>query len=155
MVDLLWFAQKNPFDQRKVDNGSVADSVIPPRPTPRSLEVLLVDDDELIQSSAGGLLGGLGHKVTIAACGEAALKCLEDGLQPDVVILDVNMPGLGGAGTLPLIRASHPALPILVTTGRVDQVALDLVKSAPFVSLLPKPFDIKELREHLNNLTKV
>jgi len=121
----------------------------PTLPAPRSLEVLLIDDDELIQSSMQAILAILGHKVMAATSGEEALKQLEAGAQPDVVILDMNMPGLGGAGTLPRLRALQPEVPVLLATGRVDQAALDLTRAFPRVSLLPKPFSVKELQRQL------
>ena len=114
-----------------------------------SLDVLLVDDDELIQSSMQGMLQRLGHRVTLARRGEEALALLAAGLNPEVVILDVNMPGLGGAGTLPRLRALRPSLPVLLATGRADQTAQDLVQGHPFVTLLSKPFGMKELQAQL------
>ena len=117
-----------------------------------SLKVLLVDDDELIQSSMQGILELLGHSVTVAPSGEEALARLATGLEPDVVILDMNMPGLGGARTLPRLRALCPAVPVLLATGRVDQTALDLVATDPHVTLLSKPFGMKELQQHLEPL---
>jgi CheY-like chemotaxis protein len=107
--------------------------------------VLVVDDDELIQASMGALLNALGHRVTTLASGEEALAALGAGLQPDVVILDLNMPGLGGSGTLPLLRALRPALPVLLATGRADQSALDLIASDPRTTLLGKPFTMQDL----------
>jgi CheY-like chemotaxis protein len=95
------------------------------------------------------ILKMLGHTVTIASSGEEALVELEVGSEPDVVFLDMNMPGLGGAGTLPLIRALRPTLPVVIATGRSDQVVRDLVRTYPLVTQLPKPFGIKELRQHL------
>ncbi|MFN7958334.1 MAG: PAS domain S-box protein [Holophagaceae bacterium] len=121
----------------------------PLMPFDRSLEVLLVDDDELIQNSMLGMLELLGHRPVLATSGEEALARLEGGLQPDVVILDMNMPGLGGAGTLPRLRALRPRVPVLLTTGRADQTAQDLVQAHPFVTLLSKPFGIRELQAHL------
>jgi signal transduction histidine kinase/CheY-like chemotaxis protein len=113
------------------------------------LRVLLVDDDELIQSSMQALLELLGHPTTAVLSGEAALAELEAGLQPDVVILDMNMPGLGGAGTLPRLRALRPGVPVLLATGRADQAALDLIQAHPGVILLSKPFTMAQLRQHL------
>ena len=114
-----------------------------------SLNLLLVDDDELIQSSMQGILEHLGHQITIAPSGEEAIAKLTAGLRPDLVILDMNMPGLGGVGTLPRLRAMLPMVPVLLATGRADQVAQDLVKAHPFVTLLSKPFGMKELQTHL------
>ena len=111
-----------------------------------------MDDDELIRQSMQSSLELMGHHLTTASSGEAALQQVESGLQPDVVILDMNMPGLGGSGTLPPLRALCPGLPIILATGRVDQRALDLVEAHAPVALLPKPFDMATLREHLDPL---
>ncbi len=111
-----------------------------------SLKVLLVDDDELIQTAVRMLLEVLGHQVATAASGEDALTMLAAGHVADLVILDMNMPGLGGSGTLPRLRALNPAIPVLLATGRADQAALDLVANHPLVTLLPKPFSAAELQ---------
>jgi len=118
-------------------------------PEPVGLTVLLVDDDELIQSSTQMLLELLGHTVTGVTCGEDALEKLESGYRPEVVILDINMPGLGGARTLARLRALEPMLPVLLSTGRVDQTAMNLLGAYPHVTLLPKPFTLSELRGYL------
>jgi len=116
------------------------------------LRVLLVDDDELIVESLGEILGLFGHATTAVASGEEALAQLKAGLVPDLVILDMNMPGLGGAATLPHLRRLCPATPVVLTTGKADQAALDLVAADPFVTLLAKPFTMEELRRHLERL---
>ena len=113
------------------------------------LEVLLVDDDEDIQDALGSILDMRGHRHRAVGSGEEALAELEGGFQPDAVLLDMNMPGLGGAGTLPLLRALRPSLPVLLCTGRVDQDALDLVQAHDKVTLLPKPFSADTLQRTL------
>jgi CheY-like chemotaxis protein len=114
-----------------------------------ALNVLVVDDDELLRNSMLALLTILGHKTTLSQCGEEALAQLEAGFEPDVVILDINMPGLGGFGTLPRLRVLHPQIPVLISTGRVDQAVLNLLETDLFTTLLPKPFSLGQLREHL------
>ena len=120
--------------------------------SPGALNVLVVDDDELIQSTMQAVLEVLGHNVTAALSGEEALAKLEAGVQPDAVILDMNMPGLGGTGTLPRLRALRPTVPVLLSTGRADEAALNLIKAHPHVTLLSKPFSMKELQQHLERL---
>jgi CheY-like chemotaxis protein len=118
-----------------------------------TLKILLVDDDDLIQSSVQAILECLGYTaVTTAASGEEALAMLEEGLEPDLVILDMNMPGLGGMGTLPRLRVLRPELPVLLATGRVDQTALTLASANSGVTLLTKPFGLRELQKHLENI---
>jgi PAS domain S-box-containing protein len=133
---------------------------LPPEDGPRlspptdALFVLLVDDDELIQSTMQTMLKMMGHRVASADCGEEALAQLGSGLAPDVVILDMNMPGLGGSGTLPRLRALQPEVPVLLATGRADQTAVDLTEAFPNVTLLPKPFGINELQRYLQRLRR-
>ncbi|GLH74361.1 hypothetical protein GETHLI_28630 [Geothrix limicola] len=118
----------------------------------QALSVLLVDDDDLVRASTQALLESLGHAALAAPSGEAALAELESGARPDLVILDMNMPGLSGAGTLPRLRALRPEVPILLATGQVDQAALALIEAYPRVTLLAKPFDRNDLLRHLHDL---
>ena len=137
-----------------VANTPAPTAVLHPKLLSGTLSVLLVDDDELIQSSIQAILETLGHGVTAAFSGEEALQMLATGSKPDLIILDMNMPGLGGTGTLPRLRAILPTVPILLATGRADQSALDLANAHPFVTLLAKPFSMKELQQHLEVLER-
>ena len=119
---------------------------------PRKLKVLLVDDDEIPRNTTYEVLTRMGHAALAVGSGEAALTQLEAGFQPDVVILDMNMPGLGGLATLPRLRTLFPKLPVIISTGRADQTTLDLTLNEPFVTLLPKPFAMEELRGRLERL---
>lgn len=77
---------------------------------------------------------------------------LEAKLEPDLVILDMNVPGLGGAGTLPRLRVLSPTRPVLLNTERADQAALDLASRPSGVALLSEPFGLRELQKHLENI---
>ena len=141
------------FPARAADLKTQAAAAIPrPEPASRALAVLLVDDDDLIQKSTRILVEALGHQVSGAASGEEAMAMLEQGLRPDVVILDMNMPGYGGKGTLPRLRALCPDLPVLLATGRADQEALELVAAHPRVTLMAKPYSLQELQGQLRKL---
>jgi signal transduction histidine kinase len=129
-----------------------ASATIPLKTPFRTLSVLVVDDDELIQSTLVAMLDILNHSISSAWSGEEALVRLESGLVPDAVILDMNMPGLGGDGTLPRLRALFPALPVFLATGRVDESALNLTRKYPHVTLLSKPFSMLELQQCLSTL---
>ncbi len=116
------------------------------------LDVLLVDDDDLVQGSIQMLLEVMGHRVNTAGTGERALRLLEEGLEPDLVILDMNMPGLGGTGTLPRLRGLRPKVPVLLSTGRADHAAVDLASAHPGVILVAKPFGLRELQAHIESV---
>jgi len=70
---------------------------------------------------------------------------LAAGLEADLVILDLNMPGLGGAGTLPLLRALRPALPVLLATGRLDDATVSALRKDGKALGIFKPFSMAEL----------
>lgn len=119
-----------------------------------SLRVLVVDDDALVQTSLELMLTGLHHRTTLATSGEEAIRRFEEGLEVDLVVLDLNMPGLGGEASLPHLRRLRPDLPVLLSTGRTDQRALDLAARTSRVSLLSKPFTIEEIRQRIEELTR-
>ena len=111
--------------------------------------MLIVDDDDLVLSTTAMLVEALGYNATPSTTGEAAVEAVLGGLQPDLVILDLHMPGLGGTGTLHRLRALCPELPILIATGLADQKAHDLVQAHAGVNLLAKPFTIAALQGRL------
>ncbi|WP_306600871.1 PocR ligand-binding domain-containing protein [Geothrix sp. 21YS21S-2] len=134
-----------------------ASAAAPGRPEPAAprpagdaapMNVLVVDDDELIRCTMQVLLELLGTCPSTASTGEEALEALTLGPLPDVVILDMNMPGLGGSGTLPRLRERWP-VPVLLATGHVDRAVLDLVDRFPAVVLLPKPYSLDDVKRGL------
>ena len=70
----------------------------------------------------------------------------------DLVILDMNMPIMSGAETLPRILAQRPNLPVLMATGYSDEDIVPLLVGRPNVQSLRKPFSIQELAERLAGL---
>ena len=146
-------AMRFPVSEPVVTDHEVASGAWAAVPA-QTLRILLVDDDELIRSSTGMVVQTLGHSVTTSSSGEEALALVEAGLRPEAVILDMNMPGMGGAGTLPRLRELLPGVPVLLSSGRTDQAALDLSKVHPSVLLLPKPFSITELKACLESLAE-
>jgi CheY-like chemotaxis protein len=133
---------------------STEESLPPPGATPpaeprQETFILLVDDDALILESAGALISRLGYTPVLATTGEEALALLEVGLEPALVILDMDMPGLGGARTLPWIRALRPDLPVVISTGGHSPKVAELIQAYPRITLLPKPYGLRELKERL------
>jgi signal transduction histidine kinase/CheY-like chemotaxis protein len=84
------------------------------------LRVLMVDDDALIAMSSVDMLEDLGHVVTEANSGAAALTLLEAGQEFDLMITDYSMPGMNGAELGREARKLYPKLPILVASGYAE-----------------------------------
>ena len=80
------------------------------------LQVLVVDDDVAVRSSLRLALEDAGHEVAEAGDGEEALALLA-GRPADVVLLDINLPGLGGLDALPRVRETAPAAAVIMVTG--------------------------------------
>ncbi|MCM2314076.1 MAG: ATP-binding protein, partial [Thermoanaerobaculia bacterium] len=119
-------------------------------PTMGRLQILLVDDDALILESFPPLLEAMGHEVETADCGLAAISRLEAGLSVDLVILDMNMPGLTGAETLPRILELRPEQAVLISTGFSDTDLSELIGENPRIRSLRKPFTAEELEDVLS-----
>ncbi|TLS67893.1 response regulator [Mariprofundus erugo] len=80
--------------------------------------VLLVDDEELLREVGAGVLESSGLEVHTVASGEEALEVLAAGVvRPDLVLLDMNMPGIGGLETLRAIRNRYDAMKVVILTG--------------------------------------
>ncbi|HJV49517.1 MAG TPA: PAS domain S-box protein [Geothrix sp.] len=126
--------------------GVAAASPVVMEPEER-LRVLLVDDDELIREAVAPMLEVLGHAVVAANDGFDAIRLLKAGLKADLVILDMNMPGLNGAETLPRILELRPDMPVIMATGYSDHEVAPLLEGRPTVSSLRKPFSLKEVRQ--------
>ena len=83
--------------------------------------VLLVEDEELVARTVRRILEAAGHSVILAGDGREALAAYREHRdEVQAVVLDLTMPGLGGAATYRELRALAPLLPILVTSGYAD-----------------------------------
>ncbi len=107
-------------------------------------KVLIVDDDSAIRRALRNTLHGMGFDVDDAASGEAALDLVRD-VEYDVVLLDINMPGIGGIRACREIRKSLPLLGILMLTVRDREEDKVSALDAGADDYITKPFNIREL----------
>ena len=107
--------------------------------------VLVADDERGICDAFSQWLVSDGHEAVIASSGEQALAQIEQ-VVPDVVFLDVRMPGMGGLKALEAMRRLAPDLPVIVMTahGTVD-TAMEAVKLGAF-DYLGKPVELAAMR---------
>lgn len=113
--------------------------------TPTSPTILVVDDERPQRELLGGFVRALGFQCREASSGEEALAVICDAT-PDMVLLDVRMPGMDGIETLAAIRKTAGDLPVLLITAHADlRQAVDAVKSGAD-DYLTKPVDLDELK---------
>ncbi len=112
--------------------------------------VLIVDDEATIIESLEGILSDDGFEVMHAFNGYEALKKIESE-SPDIVLLDIWMPGMDGIETLKEIKKIAPNLPVVMITGHgTIESAVDSTKSGAY-DFLEKPLSIDKVMVTINN----
>lgn len=109
--------------------------------------VLLVDDEEIVRGTAAEMLKALGYTVRTVDSAEAALRLLDDGLVPDLLVTDHLMPGMTGTDLARQVQARLGRVPTLIVSGyaEVEGLARDYAH-------LPKPFRQADLARALTLL---
>jgi signal transduction histidine kinase len=107
--------------------------------------ILIIDDEEVVLDSCTQILEGSGHLIQTAPDGTTGLK-LVDEFQPDLVFVDLKMPGLPGMEVLARINELDPTIVTVVITGFATVgSAVDAMKKGAY-DFLPKPFTPDEFR---------
>ena len=112
-------------------------------------KVLIADDEKAICDAFGDLLTADGHAAITASNGDDALKMV-DAEHPDVVFLDIRMPGRNGLDVLKELSQSHPKLPVILMTayGTVD-TAVQAMHYKAF-EYLGKPVELAKIRKTIS-----
>ena len=109
-----------------------------------SLNIVLVEDHDLLRTVTESVLKEAGHNILALGCAEEVDEALS-GMNPDLYILDLNLPGEDGISLARRIRRSHPRVGIIMTTVRSEVTdRLDGYESGADI-YLPKPTDPSEL----------
>jgi DNA-binding response OmpR family regulator len=108
--------------------------------------IILADDDEIVGEVARDALIDAGHAVGVLSDGKEALRTIR-AKRPDLVILDCNMPEMGGILVLREMRNAPELcdIPVLILTGRQSQQDVDLAMYNGADDYLKKPLDPDEL----------
>lgn len=112
--------------------------------------ILIVDDEPSIQKSLSGLLLDEGFEVIMASNGYEALKIIDEE-SPDLVLLDIWMPGIDGIETLKEIKKKNPHLQVIMITGHgTIETAVKATKFGAF-DFIEKPLSIDKVIVGINN----
>ncbi len=107
--------------------------------------ILIVDDEQSQRQLLGGYLRSLHYKTSEAASAEEMLVALDQQV-PDLILLDVRLPGISGIDSLPGIRDRSDSVPVLLITAYADvRQAVNAVKAGAN-DYLSKPIDLGELK---------
>jgi CheY-like chemotaxis protein len=118
--------------------------------------VLVVDDDPNLRHLVSVRLQKAGHRVIAADSAAEALAVVQDRGAPDVVVLDVTMPGMTGLELLPIMRTLDgcASLPAIFLSGRVDHADVEAGRALG-ATYLTKPFSAVALVNAVERLAPV
>ena len=131
--------------------GASSEESTPQEPARSTLKVLYVDDEEeFVRTMAERMeMRALGGEVALS--GEEALRMLE-GDVPDVMVLDLRMPGLDGTEVLRRVKSTYPQVEVIVLTGRGSEQDEEEAKNLGAFAYLTKPVDINQLMEAIREI---
>ena len=121
--------------------------------TARMPEILVVDDEQHILDVVVYVLEEAGFTVASAMDGDMALEAVQCSA-PDLVILDLTMPGLSGWELFRAMRAAVPGLPVIMLTSRSDEIDRVLGLELGADDYVTKPFSSRELLARARNILR-
>jgi len=116
-----------------------------PAPRGRGQHVLFVDDEPGLARIGSRRLGILGYRVTLAGNGREALERFRADSSIEVVITDFTMPGMNGLELARELTRIRPEVPVVMTTGYIDEFPPEAVAEAGVQRLVMKPLGMEEL----------
>jgi two-component system, OmpR family, phosphate regulon sensor histidine kinase PhoR len=117
------------------------------------IHVLVVDDEQDIREGSERILKRMGFSVSTAASGETALERFQE-KKPDIVLLDLKMPGMDGMEALKRIREIDARAIVIVITGYATvETAIQAMKNGAY-DFIPKPFEPDQLRIIVNRASE-
>ena len=113
--------------------------------------VLVVDDTPDNLALMAELLGER-YRVKVANSGERALKAAQSEPVPDLVLLDIMMPGMDGLECLEILKKKHPKTAIIMITALKDEARIATAKRLGALQYIIKPFSLSYLESELLKL---
>ena len=114
-------------------------------------KVLVIDDEEGIRNLLDTLLNRKGYDVILADSGQKGLEVFRRA-RPDVVVLDLKMPGMDGLTVLQQIRHLNPTQPVIILTGAGTPESEQQVRELGVTEYVEKQFSLHLLGDSLNRL---
>lgn len=143
-------------EQAASDDAALAErrGGTPGEPQRRRCRILVVEDNDDVRELAESMLEMAGYEVLSAPSGERALGLLESGEPADLLFTDVIMPGgMNGLELIERVHAKRPGLPVLVTTGYMDELP-GRGKPSGTLDVLSKPYQHQDLLDRVGAALK-
>ncbi|MDR5695169.1 MAG: response regulator [Armatimonadota bacterium] len=111
----------------------------------RTARILIIDDEEIVLDSCSQILRDAGYIVATATDGMQGLQLVEE-FRPDLVYVDLKMPGMSGMEVLERIHAADPTIVLIVITGYATLASAVEAMQRGAYDFVPKPFTPEEFR---------
>ena len=110
-----------------------------------TLNILIIDDEDVVRDTLTAILTYLGHKPESARDGLLG-KDMMQRKKFNAAFVDLRMPGIDGMTLLKWARQTHPELPIIIMTGHGAEESQDEAMKSGAYAFLTKPFSIKKIK---------
>ena len=125
----------------------------PPAARRSGRRVLIVEDDETVAAGLSLQLEAQGHSVAVVHEGAKAVPTIA-AATPDVVVLDIGLPDVGGKTVYRQVRKRWPSLPVIFSTAHASRADIVGDESDEYVAFLSKPYQVSVLLEAIERLTR-
>lgn len=117
------------------------------------MKILLVDDDRTLVKAIRRSFESLGYEVVVCYEGGPVLDVIEQE-KPDIVILDIMLPGKDGLTVLKEIREKFPGLPVIMLTARSEDIDIVVGLEMGADDYVSKPFSMRELEARIKAVSR-
>ena len=123
----------------------------------REMKILIVEDEKYTRDTLALVLENSGYKIIDVANGKDALAVIFDSLEKndpvDIIVLDIELPGLSGLQVIETLRTNNFWIPILVITGLMDTPVSYEIQHGQCIRWLMKPFNPDSVVECVQSIT--
>ena len=120
----------------------------------RGLRILIVDDEKEVAEILGKLIEADGHNVTVAFDGQKALEIFRKD-KFDIVFADISMPGIDGIDLTKKLLEIDRNTRVVVITGHLGSVEMELALNAGAKKFMRKPFTKKDIDQTIEDILKI
>ncbi len=117
-------------------------------------DILVIEDDAILREAVADWLLAAGYGVRTAGNGNAGIASVSEAV-PALVVTDIHMPGMGGAGVIGELRKSHPEIPIVAVSGMFESgfgMSAEEVVALGATRAIAKPFKRRDLLDVIKQL---
>ena len=124
----------------------------------RKMKILVAEDEKYTRDTLSLVLENLGYKIIDTPNGKDALTIIFDSLKTndpvDIIILDIELPGISGLQVIEALRINDLSIPILAITGLMDTPLSDKIQDNACIKWLMKPFNPDAIVEYIQGITQ-